>query len=483
MDMAKAMSSETTTRPASGTIRAGLGLLRIELRRSLALLCFPLLVGITAWLALQGMPDAVYVWLDTSKAVRDTVLFTGPLVAGLSAWVASRNKRRNIGEMLSITPCPGPSRDLATWAGTALWGVAVYVVLAVGLGVPTWWNATWGGPVWGYLLIGLLGVVSDSTIGYAAGYHLPSRFTAPLVAVALFVGHLLPLGAMHYALSVPFLSPIAYSNGGFEVFQEPPQATLQQTLWFLGLAGTALATVALRGRYRPGAALAVLAVSATICVAGLVTALNANTGMGMYDGPVDRDVPFEPACEEGDITVCIHPAYSKLLPEAARMVNEVAEPIVGIPGAPTRAAQMGSFDFDIGKKEAKKTAFFFVYDLSMGDPGRFRSGVPGALVTDQGAMGSMMPGSAKPTREDNELCGAAMRSDYASPAFEAQSVVAGWLGKRAGDPSSTFSPSGCPNADELVERFASLPAGERDAWLEENFADLRAGKVILADLP
>lgn len=67
--------------------------------------------------------------------------------------------------------------------------------------------------------------------------------------------------------------------------------------------------------------------------------------------------------------------------------------------------------------------------------------------------------------------------------LEAQEVVSGWLLKQTGSYNPEFSLHQCSNTDELVKRFVGLEPSKRRAWLEENFADLRAGKLTLKDLP
>ncbi len=224
---------------------AFLSTLRLEARRSLALPLFPLIFGLAVWFALTSRPFEVYVWLDTTSAVRETVLFFGPLIGGLCAWVAGRDSRRGMDEMLRVTPRSPVLRDLAVWGGTLLWGLAVYAGLTVLLFVPTWWNATWGGPLPGYLLVTILGVIANSAVGYAAGRCLPSRFTAPLVAIGLFAAQILPLGLStrtNYELLTPAPNSLVYR----EVFNSIPPVAGQQSLWLLGVIGISLAITALK---------------------------------------------------------------------------------------------------------------------------------------------------------------------------------------------------------------------------------------------
>ena len=61
---------------------AARSLLRLELKRSVGLLLFPLLL-LAAWYgANTELPSGIYLWLDTSYAVRYSVPILGALVGG-----------------------------------------------------------------------------------------------------------------------------------------------------------------------------------------------------------------------------------------------------------------------------------------------------------------------------------------------------------------------------------------------------------------
>ena len=320
-------------------------LLRIELRRSVALLALPLLLTV-AWFIGRGlMPTGLLVWLDTSNAIRNSVLTLIPLVGGLSAWTAIRNHRRGTGEMLATTPLSPASRDLATWAGTTLWGIAAYTLYACVLLALTLPNATWGAPSTGLLLVGLLTLVAGSALGYAAGYYLPNWFVPPIVAVLLFGAQIMPENLMGYEMLSPVPSNLVYTD----VFQKLPQATLPQSLWFGGMSCAALAAVALKTRRKSPAYWSVLAGSVVAATVGAVMLVDptppgyeASPDGYSYAPPPPEPAPFEPVCQAGEIDVCLHPAYASLLPEVAEEIARVAEPLVGLPGAPTRAMQTSS---------------------------------------------------------------------------------------------------------------------------------------------
>ena len=176
-------------------------LVRIETRRSLGLwLLAPMLI-LAAYLAwVRTGPDlpsdlifrpeaylSVRIWPEVNLSIRNTVLLLGPLAAGLAAMVAGRNRRPQVQELLLTTPRPPATRDLALFAGTVIWPCAAYVVTALGVGLVTAQRSSWGGPDLLSLLVGLTGVLATGAIGYAAGSAFPSRFTAPVVAIGVFV--------------------------------------------------------------------------------------------------------------------------------------------------------------------------------------------------------------------------------------------------------------------------------------------------------
>lgn len=70
-----------------------------------------------------------------------------------------------------------------------------------------------------------------------------------------------------------------------------------------------------------------------------------------------------------------------------------------------------------------------------------------------------------------------------------RTVVGTWLLEQTGiepAPLTSFqsgSDVAQPEIDEAINRFAALEAGEQREWLEQHFADLRAGWLTLDDLP
>ena len=88
---------------------------------------------------------------------------------------------------MTITARPRWARQLATWAATTGWalGRVILVCLAAVYGV-TAQQARWGGPLWWPAAVAAAALTAVSALGFAAGTLLPSRFTAPVTAVAAF---------------------------------------------------------------------------------------------------------------------------------------------------------------------------------------------------------------------------------------------------------------------------------------------------------
>ncbi len=236
-----------------------LPLLRIEARRSVGLWVWPLLLGLALLLAYgSGLAWRVTFWVQASVLVRDGLLIIGPGLAGAAVWMGGRERRRKMDDLLATTPHPVWARRSATWAAIALWGLLGYAVAGAYVFVLAMVQTNWGGPVAWPMLVGLVAVPAYGAVGYALGALVPSRFTAPLVAIALLVapvvvgwgsrtGTLGPatrpsaLDALHY------LSPVATLDASVW-YGVRPDVGWPQALFLLGLIGLALGGLALRDR-------------------------------------------------------------------------------------------------------------------------------------------------------------------------------------------------------------------------------------------
>ena len=313
-------------------------LLRIETRRGAGLwllLALPLFF----WLH-RDLPRFAPFWFQTSLTVRDGITIVGPLLAGVAAWLAGREARRGLGELLRTTPRPAFARRLVAYAGVALCGLAVYCLIGLAIVAFSWSRASWGGPIVGPMLVGLVAVPVYGALGFAVGRRLPSRFTPPLVVLALlFLQTFVGQQREWYA----FLSPVVSINGSVWSGIQPDLAA-QQSLFLLSVGGAALASLALTSRFQRTSALGV-AVCALLVV--------GSTALVWHDAPIRGGqelstdpryrsfpvIPYEPACADAPLTVCVHPAYRDALTDTTASLNRLIAPILGLPGVPTRAEQ------------------------------------------------------------------------------------------------------------------------------------------------
>lgn len=492
MSIVTGLMGRHEARSGSHSIRCWLRLLRIEARRSTGLLLFPMLVFAAWWVAREYLPNGVALWTATAYAAKQTVIFLGPLMAGLAAWTAGRNGRRGMDELLASTPRGAASRDLMTWAGVALWGMLAYAGTAAVLSAITYPRATWGSSPLVFLAEGLFALLAYTAIGYAVGYYLHSRFVAPLLPVALYVAQAAPA---YTESSLQNLSPVDFSKTWPSVFYGPDLGIfLARAGWLLGLVAVAAVVVTLRTRRTP---LSWLAMVATVTLTGVSASalLEAAPGAGtarILEPSVTeaRALPYEPVCGVGRaMEVCAHPAYTALLPPAAEIVNRVVASLKEIPSAPTRAEQVPELesppegtirlplegDLTSDEAAADKEVYFAQY-------------VAGLLTTDERVRPQMVLRGPNDYGCVDEAC---ERYYAENEGMAVQGVVAEWLWRQAGyrlpgmgttEPEVQASPGlGEPSGD--VKRFIELDPAKRREWLTENFAELRAGKLTLEDLP
>lgn len=466
----------------------------IESRRTFALWLVPVIVA-ASWLIVGGpITTGIALWVDVSVAILNSVIFAGPMIAGAAAWMAGREERLSMSELLGTTPRSAIVRDLASWSATAFAGVVAYGVIVLYVAAMTMSKPSWGEPYAGPILVGLLAMVAHAATGYAFGRYIRSRYTAPILAILLFMGQVyvgwmaggesLMSGRFLSRLDtlfgeLRFLSPVA--NTQHNVFNGIwPNLMLSQAVWLAGVAALALSLVALRDRRT--------LTTVTLTVAALILAVGggAATAMGtpsqMMDFSTNAEevipqVPYELECAEGTVTICVHPAFAHWLPELTARTDRVLAPIARFPGLPSVAEQWGP-----QTEEAASHVGMHVdtYEWSIN---RAVSTIASCALSACGQQ----EGSDESVTCVNEGC-------MSSPsAFETTEVIHRWLWQQAGLTPPNYEyidsdPSGQSRMtyDRLtayVDRFAALSPGEQRAWLEANFAALQAGELTLDDLP
>ena len=436
-----------------------LRLVAIEARHNAALLLVPVIL-LGAWYLIDAQLWEPYLWSSTNELLRKSVVpLAGPAIAGAAAWMAGNDRRRAITDLLSTTPHPTLSRHLTRWFATAVWALLAYVVVAVYMFSRTTLHATWGGPEFWSVAIAEVALLAFAAWGYLAGYLSASRFTAPIVAVVAFSGQMFVANSMAamgdgtQRSTWPTL--LAVSN-------VTERSAPWQALLYAGLTFTAIAALWLAQR-RDLVRGALLALAIVPVVGGVVMIWAgvprwdyANNrlvdGWGNTIAAEEYTAP-EPVCRGDDVVVCVHPQFQPWLDRAVLDAEHLVAPLRGLPGiaSPVECRNIG---FGTGRNDGTRVVV---------------DGCVDQLVADESTLGQ-----------------------YGRIENEAQHAIGVWLLARIGghtmcgmsvDPLDLGMGFPSESACDAGERFAVLTEAEQRDWLETHFADLRTGRLTLADLP
>jgi hypothetical protein len=492
-------------------------LLRLELRRNAMLWMLPLL-GALFWFGIYRPSMALPPWWNLRGAMmQQALLGFAPLVAGAAAWMGSREGRRGIIDLVRVTALPRWAGQLATWAATTCWAIVAYLgCVAVVYGITTR-QVTGGGPLWWPVAVGAMGVAASCALGFAAGVLFPSRFTAPLVAVAV----LLALGAgaiaiehnNTYAQIWPLNVQGALPPESFGVFYSYlPDLAIAQMVLLTGLAAAALAALGLPaaagGRWLRCAAAALAAAGLLAAGTGVRLAGTARLEAhgiviaALHDAASDRPITYTPVCSHAAVPVCLHPAYRSLLPAVTAALGPVLSEVAGLPGAPARVSQVAVTHV----QQRPSNGIEFGGPVIGGSP----------PVLSLPLSGLPLPGEGHTTTADfiarlrqqvlvtilDTLVGGGPQGEQRPPGRQvqpgnqgsaqqpiqgvlAQQAIEAAVAKAAGVPPGNGVPALAPGSpyDAAAKRFAALPAAARHAWLVAHLTALRAGRITHSELP
>ena len=484
-------------------------LLRVELRRNAMPWVLPLIAALfwfDSYRPSTGTAQLYALRTFWNMGQGHTIIDFGPFVAGVAAWMGSRDGRRGLADLVTATARPRWAAQLATWAATAIWAVAAYLVF-VGVMFAMYAHQGVGGtPPWWWVAVGVAAVTAFSAAGFAVGVYWPSRFAA---AVAAFGGFLVMAlssqTGFKYSSGWAEILP-TNSNGNFDLrdsgvfFPWLPDVPIARILFLAGIAVAALGLTGLRRRaggpwLRCAAAVITLAgVASAGTGAGLASTARLSTyGMvipALHDAANDAPIAYTPVCGRATgVPVCLNPAYRRWLPDMTAALAPVLAEVSGLPGAPVRATQVAN-----------------VNTIGAGPPQRIAlGGHPPVLRLSLGSFD--MPGPCG-------FCDAPVGNDdfanqirlFFVQAFvgmgngsgsQVQQAVQAALLRGAGIPFaaqpklaavSTNGPESVPGPATgpvyaAARRFAAQPAAARHAWLAAHLAALRAGGLTPEELP
>src|SRR6266487_2255756 len=208
-----------TPRAARAVPLTAARLLRIELRRSPMPWILPLIAALFWFDSYRPSTTQPPIWVLRTfwnMGQGHTIIDFGPFVAGMAAWMGSRDGRRGLADLVTATARPRWAAQLATWAATAIWAVAAYLVF---VGVMFAWYAhqgVGGTPPWWWVSVGATAVTAFSAVGFTVRAYWPSRFAAPVAAFGGFLALAMSSQAgFKYTSGWALILP-TNSNGNFD---------------------------------------------------------------------------------------------------------------------------------------------------------------------------------------------------------------------------------------------------------------------------
>ena len=488
-------------------------LLRVELRRNAMPWILPLIAALfwfDSYRPSTGTSPLYGLRTYWNMGQGHTVLDFGPFVAGVAAWMGSRDGRRGLADLVTATARPRWAAQLATWAATAIWAVAAYLVF-VGVMFAVYAHQGVGGtPPWWYVAVGVAAVTAFSAVGFAIGAYWPSRFAAPVAAFGGFLAMFLSsqTGFSHpsgWALILP-----TNSNGSFDgsaqgdsgiYYPWLPDLPIARIIFLAGIAIAVLGLTGLPARaggpwLRRAAAVLVLAGAASAGTAvGLAsTAQESAHGVvipALHDAANDAPITYTPVCgRAAGVPVCLNPAYRRWLPDVTAALAPVLAEVAGLPGAPVRATQVAASYPSGGDGPPQAITLGGqppVLRLSLG-----MLNMPGSCGFCDGPVATNQFADQMQLLFAHAFAGAGDGSGSLVQQAVQAALLRGAGIPFAAQPGVMAAAENFPGAGPgpatgpvyaAAGRLATLPAAARHAWLAAHLAALRAGRLTLKDLP
>jgi hypothetical protein len=484
-------------------------LLRVELRRNAMPWILPLIAALfwfDSYRPSTGTAQLYGLRTFWNMGQGHTIIDFGPFVAGVAAWMGSRDGRRGLADLVTATARPRWAAQLATWAATAIWAVAAYLVF---VGVMFAWYAhqgVGGTPPWWWVAVGATAVTAFSAAGFAIGAYWPSRFAAPVAAFGGFLAMALSSqtgfrDTSGWALILP-----TNSNGNFQTdsgifYPWLLDLPIARIMFLAGIAAAALGLTGLPARAggprlrRTAAVLTLAGVALAGTAAGLAsTARLSAYGMvipALHDAANDAPITYTPACgRAAGVPVCVNPAYRRWLPDVTSALAPLLAEVAGLPGAPVRATQVATAysSGEVGPPPVvalgghPPVLRMSLGSLDMPGPCGFCDGpVATRQFADQVRVlfaQAFVGAGHGPGSPAQQAVQAALLRGAGIP-FAAQPKL---LTAAKNGPGAAAGPATGP-VYATARRLAALPAAARHAWLAAHLVALRAGRLTLKDLP
>jgi hypothetical protein len=487
-------------------------LLGVELRRNTMPWILPL-IAVLFWFdsyrPSTGMSPLYGLRTFWNMGQGHTIIDFGPFVAGVAAWMGSRDGRRGLADLVTATPRPRWVAQLVTWAATAIWAVAAYLIF-VGVMFAMYAHQGVGGtPPWWWVGVGVAAVTAFSAVGFAIGVYWPNRFAAPVAAFGGFLAMFLSsqTGFTHqsgWALILPtnsyddFVGSSQTDSGIF--YPWVPDVPIARIMLLAGITIAALGLTGLParagGQWLRRAAVVVTLAGVALAGTAVGLARTAHQSVegavipALHDAASDAPISYTPVCgSAAGTSVCLNPAYGRWLPDVTAGLAPVLAEVAGLPGAPVRATQVPASYPSDGNGPPVPMTFG-------GDPPSLRLQL--GILNMPGACGFCgLVTTQQFTDQIRLLFAHAFVGAGGTPGSPAQQAVQAALLQGAGipiaaQPTLMRHTENYPGAEKgpatgpvyaAARRLATLPAAARHAWLATHLAAVRAGQLSLGDLP
>jgi hypothetical protein len=313
---------------------AGARILRIELRRSVALWA-ALVIAAAGVFVLFASNEPYGSWMQLVIVQRDIMQLTWPLALAAGAWQGIRERRSRVEELLATTPRPRWQRVLPVATAMSIGAVAAYLVMLVGAaGHLQHIDGYFSLGTIPLIALGALAMVGAVWLGLAIGRLLPSPLTAPMLAVIGFFS--LAVSPMIVAqdsrdpgtfLLFPYLQ--GPRDGGFALQMLSARANLSQALWFVAVAATGLALFATSRPSARVAALLPIVLGAAIAVPAMPRTLSVAW--------IEDRRAKEVVCTDDEPKVCVARLHSYALDHVRGPARQALSVLAAkLPPAPKR---------------------------------------------------------------------------------------------------------------------------------------------------
>nr|WP_223256741.1 ABC transporter permease [Micromonospora endophytica] len=402
-------------------------MLRVELRRGTAPVAALAMFGAGVWMLAVHPDHWAGRWAGLADYFRVSMLILCALMVAAGAWQAGRERRRDLGELITSTPRPGWHPVVLAWLAVALAGTTGVLLAFSGAAAFVAPVATYAGGGWWWMLaVGVVALGTATAIGTLVGRLSALRVAAPIAGLATYLG----LGILLYGdtRAAAWLSPV---SPGWRMHQSIPDwVTAGQAGWLLALTVLSLAVAARRWW------MAALAGGVAIAVAVPVA-----TGPGPYRLPADPGA-VQLVCTDTGPPVCLSRINAFLLDDVTPVVRPVLIRLTEATGRPWRAVDHATAPAGTPDSTDGDTVWLYLDSQSTVRGGLAR---PDWLRADFHTV----------TRP---RCPVEQRREPDHRVYQLSSVAAAWLldASHSTDPPAPVDPA--------LERLRALPLAAQHAW-------------------